>query len=218
MKEERKLWREEGKKTRNFGPPTLRGDTLRCTLREVGLAQVEIGRSRSRSSNFEPYEHRWRQIFEIADSNDSPDCRLGHPTCWILTRYLRHADGKTSHERRWQRPYASPSCIFGETVVYAKQTNVLPKHATRFNSRHLGWRTVRRFPEGSERCNHETLFFAKTRKKDVSKSSKSQKRPYGTTRTSDGRCQSPRTWKVWPRPRQGRPDAPATTMRETWQH
>ena len=28
-------------------------------------------------------------------------------TSWILTRYLRHADGKTSYERRWQRPYAS---------------------------------------------------------------------------------------------------------------
>ena len=27
-KEERKLWREEGKKARNFGPPTLRGSTL----------------------------------------------------------------------------------------------------------------------------------------------------------------------------------------------
>ena len=33
-KEERKLWREEGKKARNFGPPTLRGSTLRSsTLR-----------------------------------------------------------------------------------------------------------------------------------------------------------------------------------------
>ena len=53
---------------------------------------------------------------------------------WILTRYLRHADGKTSYERRWQRPYASPLCIFGETVMYAEQTKVLPKHAIRFNS------------------------------------------------------------------------------------
>ena len=95
---------------------------------------------------------------------------------WILTRYLRHADGKTSYERRWQRPYASPLCIFGETVMYAEQTKVLPKHATRFNSgiwvgrctisnAHLvvdgsklfRTRTVRRFPEGSERWNHETM-------------------------------------------------------------
>ena len=95
---------------------------------------------------------------------------------WILTRYLRHADGKTSYERRWQRPYASPLCIFGETVVYAEQTKVLPKHAIRFNSgiwvgrctisnAHLvvdgsklsRTRTVRRFPEGSERWNHETM-------------------------------------------------------------
>ena len=95
---------------------------------------------------------------------------------WILTRYLRHADGKTSYERRWQRPYASPLCIFGETVMYAEQTKVLPKHAIRFNSgiwvgrctisnAHLvvdgsklfRTRTVRRFPEGSERWNHETM-------------------------------------------------------------
>ena len=95
---------------------------------------------------------------------------------WTLTRYLRHADGKTSYERRWQRPYASPLCIFGETVMYAEQTKVLPKHAIRFNSgiwvgrctisnAHLvvdgsklfRTRTVRRFPEGSERWNHETI-------------------------------------------------------------
>ena len=37
---------------------------------------------------------------------------------WILTRYLRHADGKTSYERRWQRLYASPLCIFGETLCW----------------------------------------------------------------------------------------------------
>ena len=95
---------------------------------------------------------------------------------WILTRYLRHADGKTSYERRWQRPYASPLCIFGETVVHAEQMKVLPKHAIRFNlgiwvgrctisNAHLvvdgnklfRTRTVRRFPEGSERWNHETM-------------------------------------------------------------
>ena len=95
---------------------------------------------------------------------------------WILTRYLRHADGKTSYERRWQRPYASSLCIFDETVMYAEQTKVLPKHAIRFNSgiwvgrctisnAHLvvdgsklfRTRTVRRFPEGSERWNHETM-------------------------------------------------------------
>ena len=93
---------------------------------------------------------------------------------WILTRYLRHADVKTSYEPRWQRPYAPRLCIFGETVMYAEQTNVLPKHAIRFNSgiwvgrctisnAHLvvdgsklfRTRTVRRFPEGSERWNHE---------------------------------------------------------------
>ena len=95
---------------------------------------------------------------------------------WILTRYLRHADRKTSYERRWQQPYASPLCIFGETVMYAEQTKVLPKHAIRFNSgiwvgrctisnAHLvvdgsklfRTQTVRRFPEGSERWNHETM-------------------------------------------------------------
>ena len=95
---------------------------------------------------------------------------------WILTRYLRHVDGKTSYERRWERPYASPLCIFGETVMYAEQTKVLPKHAIRFNlgiwvgrctisnahlvvdgSKLFQTRTVRRFPEGSERWNHETM-------------------------------------------------------------
>ena len=87
---------------------------------------------------------------------------------WILTRYFRHADGKTSYERRWERPYA--------TVMFAEQMKVLPKHAIRFHSgiwvgrctisnAHLvvdgsklfRTRTVRRFPEGSERWNHETM-------------------------------------------------------------
>ena len=95
---------------------------------------------------------------------------------WILTRYLLHANGKTSYERRWERPYASPLCIFGESVMYAEQAKVLPKHAIRFNSgiwvgrctisnAHLvvdgsklfRTRTVRRFPEGPERWNHETM-------------------------------------------------------------
>ena len=95
---------------------------------------------------------------------------------WILTRYLLHADGKTSYKRQWQRPYASPLCIFGETAMYAEQTKVLPKHAIRFNSgiwvgrcttsnAHLvvdgsklfRTRTVRRFPEGPERWNHEKM-------------------------------------------------------------
>ena len=53
---------------------------------------------------------------------------------WILTRYLRHADGKISYDLRWQRPHAFPLCIFGETVMYAEQMMVLPKHVTRFNS------------------------------------------------------------------------------------
>ena len=95
---------------------------------------------------------------------------------WILTQYLRHADEKTSYERRWERPCASPLCIFGETVMYAEQTKVLPKHAIRFNtgiwvgrctisnahlivdgSKLFRTRTVRRFQEGSERWNHETM-------------------------------------------------------------
>ena len=95
---------------------------------------------------------------------------------WILIRYLLHADGKTSYERRWQRPYASPLCIFGETVMYAEQTKILPKHVIRFNSgiwvgrctisnaqlivdgsKLFRTRTVRRFPEGPERWNNETM-------------------------------------------------------------
>ena len=95
---------------------------------------------------------------------------------WILTRFLRHADGQTSYERRWQRPYHSPLCIFGETVMYAEQAKTLPKHATRFNSgiwvgrctisnTHLvidgtklfRTRTVRRFPDGPDRWDAETM-------------------------------------------------------------
>ena len=69
-----------------------------------------------------------------------------------------------------------PLCIFSETVMYAEQAKVLPKHVIRFNSgiwigrctisnAHLVVdgdklfrnRTARRFPEGSERWNHETM-------------------------------------------------------------
>ena len=112
---------------------------------------------------------------QISATHPIVDWSIRHAS-WILTRYLRHADGKSSYERRWQRPHASPLCIFGETVMYAEQTKVLPKHVIRFNSgiwvgrctisnAHLvvdgdklfRTRTVRRFPEGSERWNHETM-------------------------------------------------------------
>eukprot|EP00971_Amphidinium_carterae_P185195 3677695-Amphidinium_carterae.1 len=30
---------------------------------------------------------------------------LLHHTTWLLNRYLRHNNGKTSYERNWRRPY-----------------------------------------------------------------------------------------------------------------
>ena len=63
---------------------------------------------------------------------------------WILTQYLRHADEKTSYERRWERPCASPLCIFGETVMYARTGEGLTKTRHTIQHRHLGW-TMARF-------------------------------------------------------------------------
>ena len=86
-KEERKLWRDEGKKkTRNFGPPTLRGPTLRGptlrgpTLRgphplssqnstsknwpKSKLAEVEIGRSRFDQQITPPSPHRLKRTHQ----------------------------------------------------------------------------------------------------------------------------------------------------------
>ena len=100
---------------------------------------------------------------------------IRHAT-WILTRHLRHADGQTSYERRWQNTYASPLCIFGETVMYAEQAKTLPKHAVRISSgiwvgrctmpnTHLvidgkklyRTRTVRRCPDGPDRWDTQTM-------------------------------------------------------------
>ena len=84
-KEERKLWQRRAKKARNFGPPTLRGSTLRGpTFSRFGpppfgahpsraphfvvpkfniqklleLAEVEIGRSRNWPKSITPVPHR----------------------------------------------------------------------------------------------------------------------------------------------------------------
>eukprot|EP00971_Amphidinium_carterae_P207315 4113292-Amphidinium_carterae.1 len=39
---------------------------------------------------------------------------LLHHTTWLLNRYLRHNDGKTSYERNWRRPYQQQIVTFGE--------------------------------------------------------------------------------------------------------
>eukprot|EP00971_Amphidinium_carterae_P294646 5850714-Amphidinium_carterae.1 len=33
---------------------------------------------------------------------------------WLLNRYLRHNDAKTSYERNWKRPYQQQIVTFGE--------------------------------------------------------------------------------------------------------
>eukprot|EP00971_Amphidinium_carterae_P017936 353412-Amphidinium_carterae.1 len=45
---------------------------------------------------------------------------LLHHTSWLLNRYLRHNDGKTSYERNWNRPYQQPIVAFGEKVYIEK--------------------------------------------------------------------------------------------------
>ena len=113
-------------------------------------------------------------MFEVANYNDSPYCRLGHPTCFLDSDTILTTCRRENFVR--QRPHAFPLCIFGETVMYAEQMMVLPKHVTRFNSgiwvgrctisnAHLvvdgnklfRTRTERRFPEGSERWNPKTM-------------------------------------------------------------
>ena len=37
---------------------------------------------------------------------------------WLLNRYLLHADGLTSYQRRWGRNYSSALCEFAETIQY----------------------------------------------------------------------------------------------------
>ena len=47
---------------------------------------------------------------------------------WLLNRYLVHADGLTSYQRRWGRNFESGLCEFAETVQYrdtGKQTSKL---------------------------------------------------------------------------------------------
>eukprot|EP00971_Amphidinium_carterae_P051568 1015134-Amphidinium_carterae.1 len=47
---------------------------------------------------------------------------LLHHTSWLLNRYLRHNDGKTSYERNWKRPYQQQIVTFGEKVYIEKIT------------------------------------------------------------------------------------------------
>jgi hypothetical protein len=41
---------------------------------------------------------------------------------WTINHFLQHADGKTSFERRWSRPYTHAVCRFLETVLFKKNT------------------------------------------------------------------------------------------------
>ena len=41
---------------------------------------------------------------------------------WTLNHFMQHADGKTSFERRWGRPYTHAVCRFLETVLFRKNT------------------------------------------------------------------------------------------------
>ena len=54
-------------------------------------------------------------------------------SCFLVNRYLVHADNLTSYSRRWSKEYNSPLCIFAETVMY-KVSQPLP------NSE-IGWGT-----------------------------------------------------------------------------
>ena len=81
-----------------------------------------------------------RQIFEVADYNDSPDCRLGHPTCFldsdtILTtcrreNFIRTTMATTiriSIVHLWRNGYV---CRTDEGLTETRHTIQL---------RHLGW-------------------------------------------------------------------------------
>ena len=54
-------------------------------------------------------------------------------SCFLVNRYLVHADNLASYSRRWSKEYNSPRCIFAETVMY-KVSQPLP------NSE-IGWGT-----------------------------------------------------------------------------
>eukprot|EP00971_Amphidinium_carterae_P038161 750093-Amphidinium_carterae.1 len=44
-----------------------------------------------------------------------------HHISWLLNMFLRHADGKASYERNWQRPYSHAILKFGEKVYIDNQ-------------------------------------------------------------------------------------------------
>ena len=43
-------------------------------------------------------------------------------TAYLLNRYATHADGSTSHFRRWNKDHRTPLCEFGETAQYRLPT------------------------------------------------------------------------------------------------
>ena len=121
---------------------------------EVEILVRQSDAHRHFGHNFELYEHRWATHIRICRLQRLTDCRLGLLTCFLDSDTHDMPTGKL--------------CM--------QQMKVSPKHATRFNSGIWGgrctisnahlvvdgkkWfrtRTVRRFPEGSERWNHETM-------------------------------------------------------------
>eukprot|EP00971_Amphidinium_carterae_P341026 6479627-Amphidinium_carterae.1 len=40
---------------------------------------------------------------------------------WLLNRYLRHSEGKTSYERNWKQPYNQPTISSGGKVYVDEQ-------------------------------------------------------------------------------------------------
>ena len=118
-----------------------------------------------------------RQIFEVADSNDSSDCRLGHSTCFLdsdtifttcrLENFIRTTMATTSRisiVHLWRNGYV---CRTDEGLTETRHTiqlsiwvgrcTISNAHLVVDGSKLFRTRTVRRFPEGSERWNHETM-------------------------------------------------------------
>ena len=60
-----------------------------------------------------------RTHYKRTDINDDVllPWAVKHAT-WVLTRFARHTDGKTSYFRRWGKDYKSPVIAFGESVQY----------------------------------------------------------------------------------------------------
>eukprot|EP00971_Amphidinium_carterae_P238156 4728189-Amphidinium_carterae.1 len=65
------------------------------------------------------------QHYTLDPRNISSHSPLLNHTSWLLNRYLRHNDGKTSYERNWKRPYNQNIITFGEKVYVE---NIMPEN------------------------------------------------------------------------------------------